>query len=226
MGSVFEHIPIEKAAKALGVKRRQVYNLIKNGRLRTFKQENKQLVSRADVTRILETKKHNTVAVSLSRETVRQHEARIHMLEKQVSFLMRLHDLHNEPLGLTAIELQRFHEMAVACLASNWSPQQESTWMDLFVRLQLGDLEKMRTVMPDTNPWLVFHSLCRVLISKPFDPDIVTQLKAGKSNLEKIAYVWSITEGKNSKDIAKAIEKDGKQVRKAIKRVGTARSKK
>jgi len=38
--------------------------------------------------------------------------------------------------------------------------------------------------------------------------------------------VWSVTEGKDSKDVANAIKKDGKYVRKAIKRVGNARSKK
>lgn len=226
MGSVFEHIPIEKAADALGVKRRQVYNLINNGRLRTFKADKQTLVSRADVARIIEQKKHSTAAVPLSRETVRQHEARIHMLERQVSFLLRLHDLHNEPLGFSAIELQRFHEMAEACLAANWSPQQESTWRDFFVRIQLEDLEKLRTVLPDTNPWLVFHSLCRVLISRPFDEDAVMELKAGKVNLERLAYVWSTTEGKTAKDIARDVEKDGKKVRKAVKRVTTARSKK
>lgn len=226
MGSVFEHISINKAAEALGVQSRQIYKLIKNGRLRTFKEGKQTLVSRAGVARIIEEKRYDTVAVPLSRETVRQHEARIHMLERQVSFLMRLHDLHNEPLGFTALELQRFHEMAEACLAANWSPQQERTWKDFFIRIQLEDLEKLRTVLPDTNPWLVFHSLCRVLISKPFEEESAMELKAGKVNLERIAYVWSTTEGKTAKDITKDVEKDGKRVRKAVRRVTTARSKK
>lgn len=225
MGSVFEHISIEKASEALKVSRRQIYYHIKNGKLRTLKQGNKQLVFRDDVARIIEAREQSIVAVPLSRETVRYHESRIHMLEKRVDFLMRLHDLHNEPLNCTAMELNRFYEMALHCLDTNWSPQLEVTWRDLFIRIRLDDLEKLSTVVKDENPWLVFHTLCRIILREPFDPENKIPLRAGRKNLETLAYVWATTERKDSKDIAKTLRGAEKQVNKVARRVSRARAK-
>lgn len=225
MGSVFEYIPIEKAVEALGVQRRQIYNLIKNGRLRSVKRDRKTFVYREDVARIIEDREQRTVPVPLSRETVRQHEARIHMLEKKVTFLMRLSDLHHDPLGLTAVELGRFHDVAENCLAGNWPPQMEATWADMFVRLQVEDLDKLLTVRPDINPWLTFYSLCRVMLRRPLDPENELDLRAGKKNLETIAYVWSTTEGMTAKDLEAVTKNAEKTINKAVRRVTRARAK-
>lgn len=225
MGSVFEHISIEKAAKSLSFSRRRIYYLIKEGKLRTFKEGHKQLVFREDVAQIIASRETPS-KIPFNQTAMAQQESRIHILETRVNFLMRLHDLHNDPLGLTALDLKGFHEMAELCLHTNWSPPQEDMWNDFFIRLQLEDLEKVQKALPDVTPWLVFHSLCRVLMAKPFDNGIKLQLRAGKVNIERIAYVWSTTQKKDSKNIAAEVDKEEKKVKKAIKRVTHAREKK
>ena len=225
MGSVFEYISIEKAAESLSVSRRQIYRYIKKGRLRTAKKGQNQLVLREDITSVLKEKEEDSPPIALNKNTLRRQDARIHMLEKRVSLLMRLHDLHNDPLKTTAVELKSFYEMAEYCLAETWSPHQEQTWVDFFVRLQLEDLEKLSTVIQDDDPWLMFHSLCCALLKKPHDSDYEVQLRAGKAHLEQLAYVWATSNQKNSKELDRVIQGSKKRVNKVVRRVTTRRSK-
>lgn len=225
MGSIFEHISIEKAAEALSISRRMVYYRIKKGSLRTVKNGQKQLVLRRDVTQILEERKIHQITVTVSKKTVQSHERRIHMLENQVRLLMRMQDLFNEPLTLSAIELKNFHEQAEYCLKESWSPQQEHMWKDFFIRLRIEDLEKLGPVLFVAEPWLVFHSLCKAIMEAPHDLELVLQFSAGKTNLERIAYVWATANKKNSKELDKIIKTDQKQVNKVVRRVRRKRAK-
>lgn len=218
MGSTFAYVTIDKAAEFLGVSRRSIYVYIKRGHLRTKKEGIGSTVLREDLLTYKELRARNDLPYPINKMTVGRLDARVQMLEKQLSVVLRMLDLRHEPLGLNATELSSLYVMCAHHITNQWSPHDEQIWMDTFIRITLEDFEEMIKVVEDEHPWRPFYQLSKAMLQSPCNMDNKLQLNAGKANIEKIANVWANSRGASIRKVAKLIKDDDKAVRRVVRK--------
>jgi excisionase family DNA binding protein len=218
MGSNFAYVTIDKAAEHLSVTRRTIYKYIKRGFLRTKKEGKGSVVLKNDVRTLLDLRSKKDLPYPVNKKTLARMDARIQMLEKQVETMMRILDMRHEPLGLSVSQLNGLYVMAHHHLKNQWSPHEELIWVDTFIRIRFDDFEEMQKMVDDEHPWRPLYQLCKAMLQAPCDPDNKLQLNAGKSNLEKIAQVWTAMRGIDDKKLVKIVKEDDKAVRKVVRK--------
>lgn len=218
MGSTFAYVTIDKAAEFLGVSRRSIYVYIKRGHLRTKKEGIGSTVLREDLLTYKELRARNDLPYPINKMTVGRLDARVQMLEKQLSVVLRMLDLRHEPLGLSASELSGLYVMCEHHVVNQWSPHDEQIWMTTFIRISLEDFEEMAKLVADEHPWRPFYQLVKAMLQSPCDVDNKLQLNAGKANMEKIANVWSNSRGASVRTVAKLVKDDDKAVRRVVRK--------
>jgi DNA-binding transcriptional MerR regulator len=220
MGSVFEYVTIGKAMEALEISRSQLYRYIRRGHLTTVKKGQQQLVSRKDIQTLLDLRNSGNPPYAINKTTIARLDAEVRMLRKQLDTVMRILDLRHDPIKLTAPELLSIYRMANHFLTQPWSPHDEESWSDTFIRIQLSDFEKMSEITQDEHPWRPFYSLVKAMFENPHDEGKKLIFSAGKANLERIAHIWcqTIKEG-DAKSMDRLIREDDKQVRKICRKI-------
>lgn len=218
MGSTFAYVSIEKAAEHIGVSRRSIYEYIKKGFLRTKKEGKGSVVLREDVLTLKELRDRDDLPYPVNKMTIGRLDARVQMLEKQLSVVLRILDMRHEPLNLSVSQLNSLYVMAQHHLENQWSPHEENIWVDTFLRITIEDFEEMSKMVEDEHPWRPLYQLCRAMLQAPCDYDHKLNLNAGKANLEKIAQIWTNLKGWDDKKLQKVIEKDDKAVRKTVRK--------
>ena len=154
----------------------------------------------------------------INRTTIGRLDARVQVLEQQMSVVLRVLDLRCEPLMLTSSQLRALYYMAQHHLDEQWSPHEEEMWLDTFVRINMGDFENMYKMVEDEHPWRPLYQLCNAMLQAPCEPNNKLRLTAGRANLEKIAYIWATTRGVTDKSLSKLIEKGNKAVKKVVRK--------
>lgn len=218
MGSTFAYVSIDKAAEYIGLSRRSIYSYIKKGFLRTKKEGKGTVVLREDVLTLKELRDRDDLPYPVNKMTIGRLDARVQLLEKQLSVVLRILDMRHEPLGLSASQLNSLYIMAGHHLENQWSPHEENIWVDTFIRITLEDFEEMNKMVEVEHPWRPLYQLCRAMLQAPCDHDHKLNLNAGKANLEKIAQIWTNLRGLDDKKLSKLINKDDKAVRKTVRK--------
>lgn len=221
MGSVFDWMTVAKAAEALEVSERTIYNYIQKGQLVDRLEGKQRFVSRKDVKALIDAKT-NGVSRAVNALMVQRLDAEVQVLKKQVETLMRLFDLRYDTLDLNEEDMTNLFDMATHHMSHPWAPHEEAMYCDVFVRLRLEDLEKVAR----PEPWRPFLSLSKIMFEQPYNPDNKSLLTAGKENMEKLAFVWANkVDRTTASELNHKLHKDGVLERRMDRRLETIQQK-
>jgi len=172
---------VEEAARHLGVSTRSVRKYIAQGLLSTRRADGsrrKWLVP--DEVEELRKDKHDSTkrVPAVQRREVLETRAVLRRLRAEMDVVLRVLDMHEEPLRLDAGNAATLHEAALHEIKSTaWTLAELQQWADVLLRLNEEDLVVV-AVTAGTRPWSAFLRLCVDMIVYVYEqPSYKTDLE-------------------------------------------------
>jgi hypothetical protein len=206
----------EEAAQILEKGIRTVYRYIDKGWLKTCHRGNLIGTSRQSVYS-LKAEMEREANPYLIHTKILEH--RLAVAESRISAMMRMLNLRNEPLSLTDPEAKSLYDMVDYCAKQGWSPHNEETFIDSFMRMRDENLEQFRQVTGDEHPWRPFLMLAGTIRAALFNRALQTDADLAASHLNVLSLMWCKRRGESAKTFDLLVARDAVPLNKLIRRL-------
>jgi hypothetical protein len=180
----------QAAAQQLGVTERTIFKYVRDGWLGRVVQGEEVGVSRRDVQSL--TSESRQTPLQCNRRTVELLRSRVELMADRVRQAELLLDLQ-QPLGMNMVALTSLLLRARDCLRDGWEAGAETMWAAVFLKLSSEDLDRVGRASKnrdDTYPWIPFFRLCLAMQKAARAPELLTLLRLGRANIERLALTW------------------------------------
>ena len=222
MGSS-KFITVPQAAAILGVGRASIYRYVKRGIMRAKVEGRSMYIVEED---LLMAKKgrRDVLSSPLKRDIIGQLLAEIQTLKSQMATVMRILNVHYDPLKLTPPEYERFYQSAIQLSTEGWAPHSEEVWADNFVRLSVDDLEAIEKVTGDGHPWRPILRLATTMHLNPYNKTLTDLFAAGRNNVQQVSGVWCVLKEESPRTFDLLQQRDATPLKKLLKRLQKAQN--
>jgi DNA-binding transcriptional MerR regulator len=159
---------VEAAARHLGVTQRSVRKYIAQGLLSTTTATGSRRKWLAPLE--VEELRKDRIQGSARTPAARSHEllelrSAVRRLRSEMEVVLRVLDMHEEPLRLSADTARAIYGAAVADLSkTGWTHAELAQWADLLIQINEEDLSVVSSAVSEPRPWSIFLRLCVALI--------------------------------------------------------------
>jgi hypothetical protein len=147
-------------------------------------------------------------------------EREVIQLREEMNTILAILDARRQPLELTDAEAISFYRVAENyAQKGDWPPHIEPSFADYILRVRLKDLAQLEKLTGDKDPWRPLCRLAVALEQHPHDKRLGYQLGAGRSNIEKIAFLWVAERGVSERAFTKMVETETKPLQRLLKSI-------
>jgi hypothetical protein len=216
VAEVEDFLTKEEAAQILEKNWRTIYRYIEKGWLETARRGTTIGTTRQSVYELKQEleSEANPYLVKIGRL-----ESRVLMLESRMSAVMRILNMRNQPLTLTDPEAKSLYDMADYASKNGWSPHNEETLIDVFLRMQDKNIEQFERVSGDEHPWRPFLLLAGTMRHALFTRGLQADVELAAGNMTVLAQLWCKKKGETTKAFDILVARDATPLKKLMNRL-------